>query len=158
MKFVLVLAFSLASCGFVVGQSAPSSQAEVFAGKDVTTQMSTLAEKAAKSGSGGTTLGSYGNHNIQLSVRTSSGGGEVHKHFNDIFYVVSGSATLITGGELVDPKEASEGEMRGTQIKNGKSQTLSPGDIVHIPAGTPHQLIIPKGTTYECVVVKVKEP
>lgn len=157
MKSVLVLAFSLASCSFVAAQSAPSSPAEVFTGNDVTTQLSTLAEKAAKSGSSGTTLVKADSHNIQLSIRTKSGGAEVHKHFTDIFYVVSGSATLITGGEVENPKEAAEGETRGTQIKNGKSQTLSPGTIVHIPAGTPHQLIIPEGTTYECVVVKVKE-
>jgi mannose-6-phosphate isomerase-like protein (cupin superfamily) len=157
MKSVAILALSLASCGFALAQS-PTSPAEVFAAHDVTAQMGTLADKAAKTGGGGTTLGNYGNHNIQLSVRTTSGGAEVHKQWNDIFYVTSGTATLITGGDVVSPKEAADGETRGTEIQNGKSQTLSPGDVVHIPAGTPHQLIIPKGSTYEAVVVKVREP
>jgi mannose-6-phosphate isomerase-like protein (cupin superfamily) len=156
MKSVSIFAFSLVSCGFALAQ-APTSPAQVFSAHDLTTQMDTLAEKAAKTGGGGTTLGSFGSHNIQLSVRTTSGGAEVHKHFNDIFYVTSGTATLITGGDVVDPKESSDGEIKGTEIHNGKSQTLSPGDVVHIPAGTPHQLIIPRGSTYEAVVVKVRE-
>lgn len=156
MKSVLILALSLVTCGVAAAQT-PATSAEVFPGKDLKTQITGLEEKAAKNGSSGTTLGNYGSHNIQISMRTTSGGAEVHKHFTDIFYVTAGTATLITGGEVANAKEATEGEIKGTEIKNGKSQTLSSGDIVHIPAGTPHQLIIPKGTTYEAVVVKVKE-
>lgn len=157
MKSVLVLALSLISSGFAVAQTAPVTPADVFAGQDVNKQLAAAVEKAAKSGSGGGSLGSYGSHNIQLSVRTKSGGGEIHKHFTDIFYVVSGTATLITGGEIPDAKENAPGEIRGTEVKNGKSQVLTPGTVVNIPAGTPHQLIIPEGSTYQAVVVKVKE-
>lgn len=156
MKLALIGALSLATCGVAAAQAAAPGQ--VFPAKDVAAQNTALAEKAQKTGSAGATLGNYGSHNIQLSTRTSSGGAEVHKHFVDIFYVYSGTATLITGGEVVDAKENTEtGEIKGKEIKDGKSQTLSAGDVVHIPAGTPHQLIIPQGSTYQALVVKVKE-
>ena len=72
--------------------------AEVFSGKDVAAQWAKLAQTARPSGSGGATIGDYQSHSIRLSMQTASGGAEVHAHFDDVFIVAGGSATLITGG------------------------------------------------------------
>jgi mannose-6-phosphate isomerase-like protein (cupin superfamily) len=133
------------------------SSAEVFSGKDVGAQLTALVEKARPSGSSGATLGDYKSHAIKLSVRTASGGAEIHAHYDDIFVVTDGSATLITGGTVVDPKTGADGETKGTRIQDGKSQTITKSDIVHIPAGTPHQLIIAPGGSFSTIVVKVRE-
>jgi quercetin dioxygenase-like cupin family protein len=94
---------------------------------------------------------------MRLNARTTSGGGEIHTHFDDVIIVTEGKATLITGGTVIDPHTGSDGEIRGSGIQNGVVQTISVGDIVHIPAGTPHQLIIATGTTYSYLVIKVRE-
>jgi mannose-6-phosphate isomerase-like protein (cupin superfamily) len=132
-------------------------KAEIFSGQDVAAQLATLAQMAKASGSSGGTLGDYKSHAIKLSVRTASGGAEIHAHYDDIFIVTQGKATLITGGTVVDAQTGGDGETKGSRIQDGTSQTITKSDIVHIPAGTPHQLIIVPGDIFSTIVVKVKE-
>jgi len=132
-------------------------KAEVFAAPAVRSQETALAAQAATSGSASTTLADYGSHKVQISVRTVSGGAEIHAHFDDVMIVQQGSATLITGGSIVDAKTNADGETKGTSIEGGKSQTIASGDIITVNAGVPHQLLIPAGTTYSALVIKVRE-
>ena len=134
-----------------------SGKADVFSAAQIKALLTTLGTQAAAAGSAGTTLADYGSHKVQLSVRTSSGGAEVHAHFDDVMIVQQGSATLITGGTVIGPKSTPEGETKGTGIQGGKSQTISPGDLVTVNAGVPHQIIVSPGTTYSAVVIKVRE-
>lgn len=154
MKLILILAITALAipCYALAGD-----KTEVFSGKDVTSQLTALAQAAKPSGSSGATLGDYESHAIKLSVRTASGGAEVHAYYDDIFVVSEGKATLVTGGTVVNLKAGSDGEAKGNSIQNGKSQTIGTGDVVHIPAGTPHQLIIAPGDVFAAIVVKVKE-
>ncbi len=147
----LFTAFALSSAA----QS--SSAAQVFPAKDVTAQLEALAAQAKASGSSGATLGDFQSHAIKLSVRASSGGAEIHAHYDDIFFVTEGSATLITGGQLQHPQTAANGESQGSGIEGGTRQVIHKGDVVHVPAGTPHQLILAPGETYSSIVIKVKE-
>lgn len=155
MKLFLLLASIaiLAPC-----TASAQSKAEVFSSKDIGTQMEALTQKGKASGSSGTKLGDYQSHNIMLSVRSASGGAEVHAHYDDVFLVTEGKATLITGGTVVDGKTDNDGETKGTAIQNGKSQVIAVGDVVHIPAGTPHQITIANGEVYSAIVIKVREP
>jgi mannose-6-phosphate isomerase-like protein (cupin superfamily) len=131
---------------------------EVFSGKSVTSQLQTLAQTAKASASSGATLGDYGSHAIKLSVRSASGGAEVHAHYDDVFLVTEGTATLVSGGTVLDAKTGEDGETTGSGIQSGTSHTVVRGDIVHVPAGTPHRLIVAPGVVFGAVVVKVKEP
>ena len=137
--------------------AAQSSHISYFSSQQVRQKLAAFAPKARTTGSSGTTLADYGSHALKLSIRTKSGGVEEHAHFDDIFVVTQGKATLITGGTIVDPQDGPEGETKGKNIRNGKSQILSVGDVVNIPAGTPHQLLIAPGTLYSSIVIKVKE-
>ena len=74
-----------------------------------------------------------------------------------MFVVTQGQATLITGGTVEDLKTGDDGEAKGTSIQDGNTQLISVGDVVHIPAGTPHQLKIAQGTLFSTIVVKVRE-
>jgi mannose-6-phosphate isomerase-like protein (cupin superfamily) len=132
-------------------------KAEVFSAQDVKMHLAELAPQARATGSSGMTLADYGSHKVQLSVRTSSGGAEVHAHFDDVMIVEQGSATLITGGTVIDPKAEENGEAKGTEIRGGTTRTISVGDIVTVNAGVPHQLLIPAGTLYSALVIKVRE-
>jgi mannose-6-phosphate isomerase-like protein (cupin superfamily) len=99
-------------------------------------------------------LARYGNHYTMLAARESTGSSEVHEHEADIFVVERGSATIVTGGKMVNPQTQKAGEIRGTSISGGERHALQAGDIIHIPAGVPHQLLVEQGP-FDYFVVKV---
>src|SRR5882757_9991514 len=86
------------------------SKVEIFSGQSVTSQLTALVQAAKGSGGSGATLGDYKSHAIKLSVRSASGGAEVHAHYDDIFLVTEGKADLVTGGSVVNGKTDSDGE------------------------------------------------
>src|SRR6056300_537734 len=67
---------------------------------------------------------------------------ELHDEWADIYFVTNGSATIFTGGSIVDVTESSPGEFRGSSIEGGVSRPISAGEIVHIPAGLPHYVLV----------------
>ena len=75
---------------------------------------------------------------VSGSHRNGPGQVEVHARETDIFYVTDGEATLVVGGTVVGGKTTGRGQIRGADIKGGTAQKLKKGDVVTIPAGTPH--------------------
>ena len=154
MKLTFVIAlvvFSLSLAAQTGGKS------EVFSAKDIKARLSSMSPQA-KTPTGSTAmLGDYKTHSIRLVSRTTSGGAEVHNHFDDVIMVTEGNAAIITGGSVVNPHDEADGEVRGESVKDGQSQAVSVGDVIHIPAGTPHQTVVPAGTQYSAMVVKVRE-
>jgi mannose-6-phosphate isomerase-like protein (cupin superfamily) len=61
----------------------------------------------------------------------------VHGKDAELFYMIDGTATLVTGGELIEPT-GSATDPRGSGIKGGKAQKMSKGDFMMVPAGVPH--------------------
>jgi mannose-6-phosphate isomerase-like protein (cupin superfamily) len=112
---------------------------------------------AAANGAASDTLQKYGIDFTMLSFRSQDGSAELHEKFADIFVVIDGAATLLSGGELANPTTVTPGEMHGTAILHPATTSLAKGDVVHIPANTPHQLLIPKGGTLTYFVIKIKE-
>lgn len=61
----------------------------------------------------------------------------VHDTDAELFYMIDGTATLVTGGKLTS--ETRDGaNARGTGIEGGKAQKMSKGDFMLVPAGVPH--------------------
>ena len=117
-----------------------------------------LQELAAKGdGSASETLEKYPHHYTMLAYRQHSGGGELHQNFADIFFILDGHATVISGGSVVDAKTTGPGEIRGKSVDGGSRQELKAGDVVHIPAGMPHQTLVTDGESVIYFVVKVEE-
>jgi glc operon protein GlcG len=77
-------------------------------------------------------------YKVHASRRTEPGLAEIHTWETDVFYVLEGSATLVTGGEAMAPKTIAPGEIRGSAIQGGESRRLVQGDVVIIPKGLPH--------------------
>ena len=78
------------------------------------------------------------NYKVHASHRDGAGMVEVHERDTDIVYVLEGSATLVTGGEIVDGKPTANEEIRGASIRGGETQQIVPGDVIIIPNGVPH--------------------
>jgi mannose-6-phosphate isomerase-like protein (cupin superfamily) len=108
-------------------------------------------------GSASETLKEYPRHFTMLSFRSRDGVAELHENFADVFYVLEGRATLVTSGSLVGAETISPGEMRGVSIEGGARQELRAGDVAHVPAGVPHQMLAPGEKTLTCFVVKIQE-
>src|ERR1700689_1759542 len=87
--------------------------------------------KLAKHGDGSAseTLKEYPQHFAMLSFRSRSGEVEVHERFADLFCVLAGHASLVTGGVVEGAHVIAPGETRGRSIVGGTSQKLRAGDI-----------------------------
>jgi mannose-6-phosphate isomerase-like protein (cupin superfamily) len=75
---------------------------------------------------------------IVLANRREAGAVEYHEHTNHIFIIVEGEATIVTGGTMIGAKRTSPDQMQATGIDGGETHHLSKGDVITIPAKTPH--------------------
>lgn len=74
-----------------------------------------------------------------IAMRGRQREAEMHDTTNHVFIIVDGEAEFVTGGTMIAPTVISPGETRGSGITGGTSHHLTKGDIVAIPAKTPHQ-------------------
>src|SRR5665213_603539 len=74
----------------------------------------------------------FGDHLLEISHREASGRVELHKVKADVMVIQSGHATLLTGGEVVDPKDTGPNEIQGSTIKGGVKHEVGPGDIIEV--------------------------
>lgn len=116
-----------------------------------------LAQLSAD-GAASDVLKQYPGHAIHLLVRTRHGGAEQHARFADLFIVLQGTPTLATGGAIAKAQTVAPGEVRGDSVENGKLQPLRPGDLAHVPAGLPHQMLVPGDRPVTCLVLKLEQP
>ena len=101
-------------------------------------------------------------HNIQLVTRVAHdtpqpssmtrrmsrfGEAEQHEGVSDVYIVIAGTGTIVTGGEIerreyrpADPPSTLffPGEYVGLPIIGGESIKVKPGDVLTIPPNTPH--------------------
>ncbi len=81
---------------------------------------------------------------------------EVHEKSADVWCVLSGNATFILGGSLINAQEIREGEHTGDEIQGGTQMLVSDGDYIDIPPGIPHQ-IDARGERVELLIVKINK-
>jgi len=77
-------------------------------------------------------------YKIHASHRDGAGMAEVHATDTDIIYVLEGTATLVTGGTVVDGRTVADNEIRGAGIDGGEARALRRGDVLVVPHGVPH--------------------
>jgi len=75
---------------------------------------------------------------VMASRREKVGQAEIHVTDTDIFIVLEGNATIAIGGKMLDAKEVSPGEIRGSGIDGGTEYSLEKGVVLTVPRNTPH--------------------
>jgi mannose-6-phosphate isomerase-like protein (cupin superfamily) len=79
---------------------------------------------------------------------------ELHDGSDDFYYVLDGTATLMLGGALDDPKEVSPGEWKAKTATGGTKVEIKKGDLIFVPRGTPHQRTV-TGKGFSMILVKI---
>lgn len=110
---------------------------------------------AAVLAKGGSVARSF-DYSVSGAHRGGPGQVEVHEKETDIIYITDGEATFVTGGKILGGKMTKAGQWLGTDIEGGESRHLSKGDVVVIPAGTPHWF--KEVTSVNYFLVKVIQP
>jgi mannose-6-phosphate isomerase-like protein (cupin superfamily) len=75
---------------------------------------------------------------VVLAQRREAGEVEYHDRTNHVFIIVEGEATKVVGGTMVNPRRTAPDQMRAPSAEGGTTYHLSKGDVITIPAKTPH--------------------
>jgi mannose-6-phosphate isomerase-like protein (cupin superfamily) len=151
MKKLVAIPVTLAAG---IALAADPSGVDLWKAAGLKAAASELAAQLGGQKSAGKSLATFSNHAVLLTYREASGEAEMHDTKADVYVVVAGTATLEVGGAVVNAKKKGP-ETLGSSIRGGVKKSLAPGDIVHIPAKTPHQLLIKPGGKFTYVILKV---
>jgi mannose-6-phosphate isomerase-like protein (cupin superfamily) len=157
LDLLAIAAIVLLSAAGSTGARAQDMKLDHWSRGELMERAKHLQALAAEKGSASEILEKYPHHYTMLAFRNRNGGGEMHQNYADVFFILDGKATLVIGGEVVEPKTTGPGETLGASVKGGSRQALATGDVVHIPAGVPHQMLLEDGDTVTYFVTKVEE-
>jgi len=101
-------------------------------------------------------IADFPNEAIIEVYRVGDGSPELHETEVDVFFVQSGSGVLVVGGTLAGADTVAPHELRNGTITGGVRRKLSAGDVVRIPAKTPHQVLLDGAKEITYIVVKAK--
>jgi mannose-6-phosphate isomerase-like protein (cupin superfamily) len=147
MKRAIAL-LSIGLAGFCVADDA-APKIQYFSAAQLASQVAHpvegVAAKQFLNGSGS---------DVYIIHRDKNGEAEVHMAFNDIYVVKSGHAKITVGGQVSGNRETATGEWRGGNITGGTDYPLAAGDVLFIPAGVPHKVLVAPKASITYVTVK----
>ena len=85
-------------------------------------------------------------YNVSLEYRAAVANAAVHETEAELFFVIDGSAMLVTGGKLRAETRTNAANLSGTGIDGGVSRHVAKGDFIMVPEGTPHWFSAIDGT------------
>jgi len=85
-------------------------------------------------------------YTANLEYRAGVANAAVHEKEAELFYVIDGAGTLVTGGKLTAETRTNAENLSGTGIEGGKSQHVGKGDFIMVPENTPHWFSAIEGT------------
>lgn len=143
---LVVLALVVVSSTLAVPVSAQTAappatdrtRATVFKAADLAAAIARLPGDRPSSAVRVFTLAPY-NVNVERRLPKPQGA-SLHEAQAELFYVIDGAATLLTGGTLVAPTRTGS-NLAGTGIEGGARQAFSKGDFLIVPSGLPHQFV-----------------
>ena len=137
--FLCRVAPSLAALAFGLGLGSPSQAQQAPAPKPAADGVTIITGDVTRAGfAKGTPLIETAQYKVHASRRDGPGTAEVHGRDIDIFYVLEGSATLVTGGRPVDGTTTAADEVRAPSIDGGTPRKVAKGDVIIVPNGVPH--------------------
>lgn len=84
--------------------------------------------------------------NLEYRVGGLNAPASTHDKDAELFYVIEGTGTVVTGGTLQNERRTNADNSSGTGIEGGSSRKIGPGDFVLVPDKTPHWFTAIDGT------------
>ena len=97
-------------------------------------------------------------YRAQLEYRPGISPAAVHEKDAELMVVLEGTGDIVTGGKLVDEKRTNANNLGGPSITGGNSQAVVKGDMLIVPANTPHQVIPTGGAPIVLMTLHVPHP
>ena len=129
------------------GPSAPDlTKALYVSAANVSAAVAATVAKQGTAANGSTRVMQLAPYTVNIEHRIAvPQAAAVHDKEAELFYILDGSATLVTGGKLVDPTRNGD-NVNGKSIEGGTSQALAKGDYVIVPQGVPHWFATVQGS------------
>ncbi|HEY6467460.1 MAG TPA: cupin domain-containing protein [Candidatus Acidoferrales bacterium] len=132
-SFVISIALTIAAVAVVAQQpAAQTAPPEIKTYTSAVDVQALIAQKKAAP------LLAAAPYSVNMEYRATVGPAAVHEREAEIFYIIEGTATLVTGGKLVNETRSNPTNLSGTAVEGGSSRTVSKGDFILVPEGTPH--------------------
>lgn len=134
-KTILAVALvASASLSSSAQQPAPPLQV----GQVTAAELAAIVAAQPKDRNGNQTFLQLAPYDVSMEHRVSvPQNASVHDKEAELFYVIGGSGTMVTGGTLVNPTRNGDNLTAGS-VAGGTARTLSKGDFVLVPEGVPH--------------------
>jgi mannose-6-phosphate isomerase-like protein (cupin superfamily) len=97
-------------------------------------------------------------YRAQLEYRPGTSPAAVHEKDAELMVVLEGTGDIVTGGKLADEKRTNANNLSGSSITGGNSQAVVKGDMLIVPANTPHQVIPTGGAPIVLMTLHVPHP
>jgi mannose-6-phosphate isomerase-like protein (cupin superfamily) len=97
-------------------------------------------------------------YRAQLEYRPATAPAAVHEKDAELFVVLQGKGNILTGGKLVDEKRVNANNLSGSSISDGEAHNVVVGDMLMVPANTPHQVIPAGGKPIVVMTMHVPYP
>jgi mannose-6-phosphate isomerase-like protein (cupin superfamily) len=146
-----------AIAAFAISAQGSSTGVHVWKSADIAAKGKALGQKLDAQKVANEVVATEGNRRFMIAHREGSGLAEWHEKEADVMFISAGAITMIYGGTIVDEKTTAAGEKRGPSIKGGTEVKLATGDVLHIPAKVPHQMILAPGAQVTYFVTKIVE-
>jgi mannose-6-phosphate isomerase-like protein (cupin superfamily) len=143
MRIIAVISLVAALTFSLWAAQAPAPAVKVVSAAE----LAAIIAKQPKDKNGNQTFIDLAPYNVNMEHRIVGQGAAVHEREAELFYVIDGSGTLVTGGKLVEEKRTNEANLSGTSIQGGTSKKISKGDWILVPEGVPHQFPTVEGLT-----------
>jgi mannose-6-phosphate isomerase-like protein (cupin superfamily) len=148
--FTILTMFSSAALAQQPAAQAAAPAAKLFAGSADVTAMMAKAKSERKPDQPNfiqpiVQLAPY-NANLEYRVAGVKAPASVHEREAEMFYVVEGAGTLVTGGTLRDEKRTNAENLTGSAIDGGTPRRIAKGDWVMVPEKTAHWFSQIEGT------------
>jgi mannose-6-phosphate isomerase-like protein (cupin superfamily) len=97
-------------------------------------------------------------YRAMLEYRPGTSPAAVHEKDAELMVVLEGTGNIVTGGKLVDEKRVNANNLSGPSIADGHAQAVVRGDMLIVPANTPHQVIPTGGAPIVLMTLHVPFP
>jgi mannose-6-phosphate isomerase-like protein (cupin superfamily) len=97
-------------------------------------------------------------YRAQLEYRPAAAPAALHEKDAELFVVLQGKGDIVTGGKLVDEKRVNANNLSGSSIADGESHKVGVGDMLLVPANSPHQVIPAGGKPIVVMTMHVPYP